>query len=101
MRGLVVTREQYFNLPLPFLTDVVQPACIPTTIVSSQQLEVVIPALNDDLDCSTSLLGALGSDLGTVKTSLDPLPLGRNQLLAEIGDRWFDEHRLIEPDELS
>ena len=99
MRGLVVTREQYFNLPLPFLTDVVQPASIPTTILSSQQLEGVIPALSDDADCGTSLLGALGSDPEVVKTSLDPLPLGRNQLLGEIGDRWFDEHRLREPEE--
>ena len=96
MRGLVVTREQYFNLPLPFL-DVVQPASIPTTLVSSQQLEGVIPTLSDDADCGTSLLGALGSDPDVVKPSLDPLPLGRNQLLDEIRDRWFDEHRLIEP----
>ena len=99
MRGLVVTREQYFNLPLPFLTNVVQPASIPTTIVSSQQLEGVIPALSDDADCGTSLLGALGSDPDVVKTSLDPLPLGRNQLLGDIGDRWRDEHRLREPEE--
>ena len=97
MRGFVVTREQYFNLPLPFLTDVVKPASIPTTIVSSQQLEGVIPALSNDADCGTSLLGALASDPEIVKTSLDPLPLGRNQLLGEIGDRWHDEHRLIEP----
>ena len=97
MRGLVVTREQYFNLPLPFLTDVVKPASIPTTIVSSQQLEGVIPALSDDVDCGTSLLGALASDPEIVETSLDPLPLGRNQLLGEIADRWLDEHRLIEP----
>ena len=97
MRGLVVTREQYFNLPMPFLTDVVQPASIPTTIVSSQQLEGVIPALSNDADCGTSLLSALGLDPDVVKTSLDPLPLGRNQLLGEIGDRWHDEHRLIEP----
>ena len=99
MRGLVVTREQYFNLPLPFLTDVVKPASIPTTIVSSQQLEGVIPALSDDADCGTSLLGALAPNPEIVKTSLDPLPLGRNQLLGEIGDRWFDEHRLREPEE--
>ena len=73
MRGLVVTREQYFNSAdaVPY-TDVVQPASIPTTIVSSQQFEGVIPALSDDADCGTSLLGALGSDLDTVKTSLDP-----------------------------
>ena len=99
MRGLVVTREQYFNLQMPFRTSVVQPASIPTTIVSSQQLESVIPALSDDADCGTSLLGALGSDPDAVKTSLDPLPLGRNQLLGEIGDRWHDEHRLIEPEQ--
>ena len=99
MRGLVVTREQYFNLPLVVLTDVVKPASIPTTIVSSQQLEGVIPALSHDVDCGTSLLGALASDPEVLKTSLDPLPLGRNQLLGEIGDRWFDEHRLREPEE--
>ena len=99
MRGLVVTREQYFNLPLVVLTDVVKPASIPTTIVSSQQLECVIPGLSHDVDCGTSLLGALASDPGVLKTSLDPLPLGRNQLLGEIGDRWFDEHRLREPEE--
>ena len=99
MRGLVVTREPYFNLPLPFLTDVVRPASIPTTIVSSQHVEGVIPTLSDDADCGTSLLGALGSDPDTVKASLDPLPLGRNQLLGDIGDRWQDEHPLIEPEE--
>lgn len=100
MRGLVITREPYFNLPLPFLTDVVQPASIPTTIVSSQHVEGVIPALSDDADCGTSLLGALGSDPDVVKTSLDPLPLGRNQLLGDIGDRWHDAHRLRAPEEL-
>ena len=99
MRGLVVTREPYFNLLIPFMTDVVQPASIPTTIVSSQQLEGVIPALSDDMDCGTSLLGALASDPETVNASLDPLPLGRNQLLGEIRDRWFDEHRLRDPEE--
>ncbi len=99
MRGLVVTREQYFNLQMPFRNNIVQPASIPTTIASSQQLEVVIPALSDDADCGTSLLGALGSDPNTVKTSLDPLPLGRNQLLGDIGDRWHAEHRLSEPEE--
>lgn len=98
MRGLVVTREQYFNLPLPYVTDVVEPASIPTTIVSSQQLESAIPALSDDADCGTSLLGALAPDQDVVKTSLNPLPLGRNRLLEEIGDRLRDEFRLIEPD---
>ena len=34
-----------------------------------------------------------------VKTSLDPLPLGQNPLLGDIGDRWRDEHRLIEPED--
>lgn len=100
MRGLVVTREQYFNLEMPFRNNLVQPASIPTTIASSQQLEVVIPALSDDADCGTSLLGALRSDPDMVKTSLDPLPLGRNQLLGDIGDRWQEEHRLSEPEEL-
>ena len=75
------------------------PSSIPTTIVSSQQLEGVIPALSDGVDCGTSLLGALASDPDVVKTSLDPLPLGGNQLLREIGAPWFDEHRLEEPEE--
>ena len=99
MRGLVVTREQYFNMPIAVDTKLVQPASIPTSIVSSQQLEGAIPALSDDVHCGESLLGALASDPETVKTSLDPLPLGRNQLLGEIIDRWFGEHRLREPEE--
>ncbi|MYI61524.1 MAG: hypothetical protein F4105_07640 [Gemmatimonadetes bacterium] len=100
MRGLVVTREPYFNLPLPFLTDVVQPASIPTTVVSSQELEVAIPALYEAVDCGTALLGALASEGDAVKTSLNPLPVDRNLLLDEIADRWRDEHRLIDPEEL-
>ena len=99
MRGLVVTREHYFNLQMPSIRKAIRPASIPTTIVSSQQLEDVIPALSDDADCGTSLLGALASDPKVLKTSLDPLPLGPNRLLAEIGGRWFDEHRLGESEE--
>ena len=97
MRGLVVTREQYFNLSMPFLADIAQPASIPTAAVSSFQLEAAIPALSDDPNCGASLLAALGSDPVTLATSLDRLPLGRNQLLAEMGSRWLAEHGLIPP----
>ena len=97
IRGLVVTREHYFNLQMPFMRGIVKPESVPTTVVSSQQLEDVIPTLSDDVNCGASLLGALASDPETVKTSLDPLPLGRNQLLSEIGDWWFDEQGLREP----
>lgn len=97
IRGLVMTREHYFNLQMPFMGRAITPESVPTTVVSSQQLEDAIPVLSDDADCGTSLLGALASDPRVLKTSLDPLPLGRNQLLGEIGDRWFDEHGLREP----
>ena len=94
IRGLVVTREHYFNLQMPFMGRAIKPESVPTTVVSSQQLEDVIPTLSDDVNCGASLLGALASDPRVVKTSLDPLPLGRNRLLGEIGDPWFDEHLL-------
>ena len=97
IRGLVITREQYFNLSMPFIASIPEPASIPTTVVSSFQLEATIPALSNDPNCGTSLLGALGSDPGALKTSLTPLPLGRNRLLAEIGSQWLKEHRLIPP----
>lgn len=99
MRGLVITREAYFNLSMPFLANFAQPASIPTTAVSSYQLEAAIPALSDDPNCGTSLMAALGSDPETLETSLNPLPPRGNRLLAEIGNQWLDEHGLNPPDE--
>lgn len=92
MRGLVVTREHYFNLQMPIVREVVQPASAPTTVVSVQQLEDVIPALRDDTGCGASLLKALEASPDAIGTSLDTLPLGDNPILKEIGDKWFEEH---------
>lgn len=93
MRGLVVTRERYFNLPMPFIRKVMQPASVPTTVVSAQQLEDAIPALPDDADCGPSLLGALASDSDAIKTTLAPLPMVENPILKEIGDQWLTEYQ--------
>ena len=87
-----------FNLPMPFLTDIAQPASVPTTVVSAQQLETAIPALSDDSECGTTMLNSLASDLTNVKTNLDPLPLGRNQLLQDMWERWATEHMPPRPE---
>ena len=92
IRGLVVTREQYLNLPFQFLTDVVTPASIPTTIVSAHQLEcVLLSTLNYDKACGARLLDAMASDTRLIKTSLDPLEVGMNPLLSEMGAAWAAE----------
>ena len=93
LRGLVVTREQYLNLPFQFLTDVVTPASIPTTIVSADQLErVLLSTLNSDKSCGARLLDALASDTCSIKTSLDPLGVGVNPLLGEMAEAWAIEY---------
>ena len=92
MRGLVVTREHYFNLQMPFIREVIHPASVPTTVVSVQQLEDVIPTLIDDTTCGGSLLNALASKPDAIGTSLDHLPIGENPILREVGDQWFEEH---------
>ena len=92
MRGLVVTREHYFNLQMPFIREVIHPASVPTTVVSVQQLEDVIPALMDDITCGGSLLNALASKPDAIGTSLDHLAIEENPILKEIGDQWFEEH---------
>ncbi len=91
MRGLVVTREQYYNLPLPSITDVVKPAAIPTAIVSSQQLETALPVLSEDEDCGSLFLDALTSNGSQLKTGLDPLPVRPNPILSEMWDQWSVE----------
>ena len=96
MRGLVVTREDYFNLSLFPVTEVATPASIPTTVVSSQQLEFVVSGLSDDVVCGSSLLGALASDTNRIKTDLEPLPGGINPLAEKVVKRWAKEHGLSE-----
>ena len=96
MRGLVITREDYFNLSLYPVTEVATPAAIPTTVVSSQQLEFVVSGLSDDLACGSSLLGALASDTNRIKTDLDPLPVDINPLVEEVVKQWARKHGLSE-----
>ena len=77
LRGLVVTRERYLNLPWHDLTDVVKPASILTTIVSADQLEYILtPDLIDDETCGAQLLDALATDKHPIETSLDRLEMG-------------------------
>ena len=90
MRGMVVTREPYMNLLPPLMPDVVQPASIPTVVVSSQQLEDVIPTLSRDTQCGTTLLNAMPSRAADLRTSFGSLPLGRNQLLTQAWEPWRD-----------
>ena len=92
MRGLVVTREQYFNLAMPLFENLVQPATIPTTIVSSHQLETAIPVLSCDEKCGQTLLDAMSPDISPLAFSFGSLPNGKNTLLHEIGEEWFSEH---------
>ena len=87
-----MTREHYFNLQMPFIREVIHPASVPTTVVSVQKLEDVIPALMDDITCGGSLLNALASKPDAIGTSLDYLAIGENPILKEVGDQWFEEH---------
>ena len=92
LRGIVVTREDYFNLQMPPMANVVKPASVPTTVVSSLQLEYVLSALSDDPACGSLLLGAMAADTNRVKTHLNPLATGTNPLLKEVGDLWAATH---------
>ena len=91
LRGLIITREDYFNLPMPYIGDMINPASEPTTVVSSHQLEYVLSGLSNDLACGSLLLEALASDTNRIKTHLDPLPTGENPLLKKVWDRWSEE----------
>lgn len=88
IRGLIVTREHYYNLPMMFIGDPMPTASVPTTVWSSNQLEHAIPGLIDDPDCGARLLEALAPDADRLYTATDPLPLGHNPLLKEQWDQW-------------
>ena len=90
LRGLVVTREEYFNLGISALTEVIRPASVPTTVVSSRQLENALSGLSKDPACGSLLLNALASDIGTIKTALEPLLANTNPLLEKTGSRWLE-----------
>ena len=94
LRGLVVTREDYYNLSLPRFRDVINPGPVPTTVVSSQELECVLSTLSDDEACGSSLLGSLASDTNAVKTDLEPLAFETNPMLKEVANQWGVEHGL-------
>ena len=89
VRGLVVTREEHFSLPMPFITDLVKPATVPTTVVSSQQLEHILAGLSNDPACGQSLLEALASNTNQIQPYPGPLPAATNPLLKEIKDQWW------------
>lgn len=88
IRGLIVTREQYYNLPVLLIGNMMPTASVPTTVWSSQALEHTIPSLIDDPSCGARLLEALAHDIDRLYTTTDPLPLGHNPLLKELWDLW-------------
>ena len=88
IRGLIVTREQYYNLPMMFIGDAMPTASVPTTVWSSNLLEHAVPALIDDPGCGARLLEALAPDTDRLYTTTDPLILGSNPLLEELWDQW-------------
>lgn len=88
VRGLVVTREHYYNLPMMFIGDPMPTASVPTTVWSSNQLEHAIPGLIDDPDCGARLLEALAPDTDWLYPMTDPLKLGHNPLLKGLWDQW-------------
>ena len=95
VRGLVVTREEYFNLPIASITDVIKPASVPTTVVSSQKLEDVLAGLRKESACGSLLLQALAPDADTIKMDLIPLSADTNPLLSEIRDQWWESVRSL------
>ena len=95
LRGLVVTREEYFNLPITAITNVIKPASIPTTVISSQKLEHVLAGLSKESSCGSLLLQTLAPDTDTIKTDLAPLPTDTNPLLSEIRDQWWESVRSL------
>lgn len=88
LRGLVVTREQYYNLPTAFIGNTMPTASIPTAVWSSQLIEHALPSLIDDADCGQKLLKALPPDTQRQTTRTDPLPLGHNPLLHDLWQQW-------------
>ena len=95
LHGLVVTREEYFNLPISAITNVIKPASVPTTVVSSQKLDHVLAALSKESACGSLLLQALAPNTDTIKTDLNPLPTDTNPLLREIRDQWWESVRSL------
>ena len=88
LRGLVISREQYFNLPMPSISDLVKPVEVPANIVSSQQFERVLGTLNKDSSIGQTLLNALATDTNSAKYDLIPISESANPLLGDIYRQW-------------
>ena len=88
MRGLVVTREPFYNLPFAFIGNTMPSASVPTSVWSSQILEHAIASLTDEVDCGTQLLGVLADNTDTLDTSIGSLPPLPNPLLGDLWEQW-------------
>ena len=88
VRGLIVTREQFYNLPVAFIGDTTLTAKVPTSVWSSQQLEHAIPTLINDPDCGARLLESLASATDRLRTTTEPLTPTRNPLLWDLWEQW-------------
>ncbi len=88
LRGLIITREQYYNLPVLLIGGMMPIASVPTTVWSSQVLEHATASLIEDQDCGKRLLEALAPDTDRLYTTTDPLTLGHNPLLKGLWDQW-------------
>ncbi len=88
LRGLVISREQYFNVPMPSISDLVKPVEVPTNIISSHQFEQILGTISKDSAVGHTLLNALAIDTNTVKYDLEPIPGSVNPLLAEMFRNW-------------
>ena len=88
MRGLVVTREPFYNLPFAFIGNTMPSASVPTSVWSSQILEHAIASLTDEVDCGTQLLGVLADNTVILDTSIGSLPPRHNPLLGDLWEQW-------------
>ena len=88
MRGLILTREQFYNLPLAFIGNTKLTAKVPTSVWSSQQLEHAIPTLINDPGCGARLLESLASATDRLQTTTEPLTPTLNPLLSDLWEQW-------------
>ena len=88
LRGLIVTREQFYNLPSAFIGNTMPTASVPTSVWSSQLFEHALPELTGDPECGKRLVEALAPDTQRLYTRADPLPLRRNPLLKDLWEQW-------------
>ncbi|MCY4516318.1 MAG: hypothetical protein OXB99_03665 [Acidimicrobiaceae bacterium] len=90
LRGLIVTREHYFNLAMPFINERIIPASVPATILSAQELEHALGAIVDEPDCGAQLLNSMNPHLAPVGRALNPPLAAHNPMLGDMWDKWAD-----------